>query len=211
MKRWSKRFFSSTRGRVVTLLRKGEASVNDLADELDVTGNAIRAHLNTLQRDGLVRPSGKRSGVRKPETLFALTPEAEQLFPKAYHLLFNQLLSQLQQRLPAGDIEDILRATGRGLAQTASPSEEKSPRARAERAVEVLEGLGGDAALHEKEQGFVIRGNGCPLSLAVREHPEVCRLAEALLSAATDMEVHERCKRNGTSQCVFLLEQRGHP
>ena len=206
MKRWSKRFFSSTRGRVVTLLRQGEASVNDLADALEVTGNAIRAHLNTLQRDGLVRPSGKRAGVRKPETLYALTPEAEQLFPKAYHLLFNQLLSELQRRLPAADVEDILRDTGRRLAKTASPSEDK-PRARAERAVEVLEKLGGDAALHEKERGFVIRGNGCPLSLAVREHPEVCRLAEALLAAATDMEVRERCKRNGTSQCVFLLEQ----
>src|SRR5690606_11837767 len=109
MKRWSKRFLSSTRGQVVQLLRGREATVNDLAASLKLTDNAVRAHLATLERDGLVQEAGKRAGVRKPERVYALTPEAEQLFPKAYHLLLGQLLGALGRRMPAAEVETILR------------------------------------------------------------------------------------------------------
>lgn len=58
--------------------------MNDLAAELDLTDNAIRAHLLTLERDGLLKQSGTQPGFRKPHATYALTPEAEQTFPKAY-------------------------------------------------------------------------------------------------------------------------------
>ena len=100
MELWSNRFLSSTRGQVVQLLRRGEATVNELAEALNLTDNAVRSHLLTLERDGLVRQSGKRTATRKPEVLFSLTPEAGQLFPKAYDLLFNQLLHSLVHESP---------------------------------------------------------------------------------------------------------------
>src|SRR5881398_826577 len=49
-----KRFFESTRGRIVLLLRASEKTVNDLAAHLQLTDNAVRAHLLSLERDGLV-------------------------------------------------------------------------------------------------------------------------------------------------------------
>src|SRR5262249_31339515 len=77
-----------------------EATVNELAEALNLTDNAVRSHLSTLERDGPVRQSGKRTAVRKPEVLYSLTPEAGQLFPKAYDLLFNQLLHSLVHESP---------------------------------------------------------------------------------------------------------------
>lgn len=209
MKRWGKRFLSSTRGQVVQLLRRGEATVNDLAEVLDLTDNAVRAHLTTLERDGLLRQAGKRPGVRKPEILYALTPEAEQLFPKAYHLLLNQLLTVLRERLPLGDVEEILREVGQGLA--AGPAslslKEKGVRERAEKALETLERLGGLAELQETGDGLTIRGYSCPLAASVREHPEVCQLAEALLSEIIGVPVRETCDRKGTPRCRFQIKQ----
>lgn len=206
MKRWSRRFFSSTRGQVIKLLRQGEATVSDLAEALDLTDNAIRSHLTKLERDELVYPSGKRPGVRKPETLYALTPEAEQLFPKAYHLLFNTLLEALHTRLPSAEVEQLLREVGRSLAEDLPTSGEgRSIRSRSEVAVEVLEDLGGLAELQESEDQFVIRGYSCPLAAAVKEHPEVCQLAEALLAGIIGRPVHEMCDRNGEVRCAFLV------
>ena len=46
--RRDERFFSSTRGRVVSLLRGGSRTVDELAGELELTDNAIRAHLAHL-------------------------------------------------------------------------------------------------------------------------------------------------------------------
>ena len=52
------RFFDSTRGRVVNLLRGKSGTVIELAEALGLTDNAVRAHLLSLERDGLVRQSG---------------------------------------------------------------------------------------------------------------------------------------------------------
>ncbi|HET8631769.1 MAG TPA: ArsR family transcriptional regulator, partial [Thermomicrobiales bacterium] len=81
---WERRFFGSTRGRVLALLRRASRTVDELARALGLTDNAVRAHLATLERDGLVRQEGLRRGAGKPAYAYDLTPAAERLFPSAY-------------------------------------------------------------------------------------------------------------------------------
>src|ERR671922_1517816 len=100
------RFFDSTRGRIVALLRGATRTVNELAEELGLTDNAVRAHLLSLERDGLVKQSGVQRGPRKPHFAYELTAEAERLFPKAYDALLNQLITALKGRLPHAALED---------------------------------------------------------------------------------------------------------
>src|ERR671916_3404377 len=100
------RFFDSTRGRIVSLLRGGSSTVNELAASLELTDNAVRAHLLSLERDSLIRQSGVQRGPRKPHFSYELTPEAERLFPKAYDTLLNQLITVLKGRLAPGALEE---------------------------------------------------------------------------------------------------------
>src|SRR5689334_6049836 len=113
---WDKRFWESTRGRIILLLRGGSLTVNELAEALGLTDNAVRTHLTALERDGLVRPSGRRPGTRKPTVTYDLTPDAERLFPKVYGPLLRHLLDELAERLPAKKREELARAAGRRLA-----------------------------------------------------------------------------------------------
>ena len=207
MKRWSKRFLASTRGKVVQLLRRGSASVSDLAGALGLTDNAVRSHLQTLERDGIVAPSGKRPGVRKPETLYALTPEADQLFPQAYHLLFNHLLDALERRMAPGDVEALLSEVGRDLAATRESKPSSAPlRQRVEKAADLLKDLGGLVEVRENGD-FLIQGYSCPLAAAVEHHPSVCRLAESLLSEVIQAPVTEVCDRSGPPRCAFQVKR----
>src|SRR5918998_791591 len=138
------RFFDSTRGRIVSLLRGGSSTVNDLASQLELTDNAVRAHLLTLERDGLVRQSGVQRGPRKPHFAYELTAEAERLFPKAYDSLLNQLITSLKGRLAPDALEDALREVGRSLAPRHRTK--KTPadlEARLQNALEVLKAIGG--------------------------------------------------------------------
>jgi len=207
MTRWSHRFLASTRGKVVQLLRRGSASVNELAEALDLTDNAIRSHLNTLERDGLVAPTGKRAAVRKPETLYALTPEADQLFPQAYHLLLNRLLEAVARRMPQEEVERVLREVGRelGAAQRPSPAD-ATLRQRVERAADVLKEIGGLAEISENGD-IIIQGYSCPLSASVEHHPDVCKIAESLLAEVIQAPVHEMCDRSGPPQCAFRVDR----
>ena len=63
---WTSRFFETTRGQIVLLLRQEVRTVAELAEALELTDNAVRAHLATLERDRFVRRAGERPGFRKP-------------------------------------------------------------------------------------------------------------------------------------------------
>src|SRR5438876_12129392 len=90
---WRERLFKSTRGKILDLLRTRERTVNELAAELRLTDNAVRAHLASLERDRLVSRSAMKPEVRKPKATTAPGPEAEQLFPKAYGRLVSCRMS----------------------------------------------------------------------------------------------------------------------
>lgn len=199
------RFLESTRGRVITLLRGSSCTVEELAARLELTDNAVRAHLTTLERDGLVRQSGVRRGSRKPHFTYALTREAERLFPKAYDALLNQLINVLKGRLSGEELEGVLREVGRSLAAEAPPAG-RDLQSRVRGVLKVLEELGGAAEAEREGDKVVIRGGSCPLAAAVSLHPEVCRLAESLIAKVVEAPVTEHCEREGTPRCRFEIE-----
>ena len=201
------RFFDSTRGRIVSLLRSGTGTVSELSEKLGLTDNAVRAHLLTLERDGLVRQSGVQRGARKPHFSYELMPEAERLFPKAYDALLNQLITALKGRLPQVALEDVLREVGRSLvASQVTGKSSTDLEGRVQRALEVLTAMGGSPTVEREGGKLLIRSGGCPLSAAVVEHPEVCELAEALVSEIIGAPVREHCDRGERPKCCFEVE-----
>ena len=206
---WDVRFFQSTRGRIVTLLRRSKSTVEDLARALDLTDNGVRAHLGVLERDGIVRQRGslrRSSGGGKPAYVYGLTEEAEDLFPKAYEPALRRLLDVLSERLGSGESEALLGSVGRRLAEEHST---RADGARLESAVEVLNELGGLAELEEHDGVLVIRGYSCPLAGVTSDHPEVCRMVETLIAELAGVPVHERCDRGERPRCCFEVAAAG--
>ena len=208
---WDQRFFESTRGRIVTLLRRSKCTVEDLARALDLTDNGVRAHLAVLERDGIVVQRGslrRTSGGGKPAYVYELTQEGEELFPKAYEPTLGRLLDVLCERHGPEESEALLRSVGRRLAEEHSRRADGA-HARLEMAVEVLNELGGLAELEERDGAVVIRGYSCPLGGVTPEHPEVCRMAEALVAEVAGVPVHERCDRSERPRCCFEVASAG--
>jgi predicted ArsR family transcriptional regulator len=192
--RWDHRFFASTRGQIVALLRRDSRTVDEMAQVLGLTDNAVRAHLATLERDGLVQQRGVRRGIGKPAYAYELTPDAERLFPKAYGPVLSQLLDVLSDQMSPEELEELLRRVGHRIAAAHTPAS-GDLLARLEVAVDVLNELGGLAELEERDDAFVIRGYSCPLAAAVPGHPAVCSLAETLLTDLVGVPVQECCDR----------------
>lgn len=203
----NKRFFESTRGQIVTLLRNAPCTVDEMAVKLKLTDNAVRAHLATLERDGLVRQSGIRRGLRKPHFTYVLTEQADQLFPKAYDALLNQLIAVLKHRLSPDEIEGVLREVGRAVAADMPGGTNGNIENRVQNALRVLEAIGGAAAIENDGDKIVIASNSCPLAAAVSVHPEVCRLAETLVAEIVKAPVEEQCNREGRPKCRFEISR----
>ena len=78
-------------------------------------------------------------------------------------------------------------------------------RVRLEAAVEVLNELGSLMERETEGGALCIRGYRCPFAAVVREHPEVCDLAETLLSELMGVPVQEHCARTGPEPCRFVV------
>ena len=202
------RFFESTRGRIVTLLRRGDLTVEVLAKAVGLTDNGVRAHLATLERDGIVRRHGTvrlASGGGKPAYVYELTPEAEALFPRAYEPVLGRLLDVLSEGLGSQESEALLGGVGRRMAgERGAP--DGGVRSRLEEAVAVLNELGGLAELEDHDGGFIVRGYGCPLAAVTPEHPEACRMVEAFIAELAGVPARERCERGVKPRCCFEVD-----
>ena len=77
------------------LRRRGQATADDIARQLDMTVSGARQHLTALVDDGfaeateLPRPPGQRG---RAQLAYTVTDRADALFPKAYGELTNELL-----------------------------------------------------------------------------------------------------------------------
>ena len=203
--RWRERLLESTRGQILALLRVEARTVNELAAALKLTDNAVRAHLISLERDGLIQRQGSRRGTRKPHASYGLTADAEQIFPKAYGLLLNHLMSSISKRLSSRDLRASMREVGRSLAK--EHGDELTKKSRNERltaALELLKKLGGAVALHHETDGkTLIRGKSCPLAAITAHYPNACLIVEALLTEIIGVPVKEHCTHGQSPSCCF--------
>ena len=202
----SRRFFETTRGRVLGHLRRGPATVEELAKALDLTDNAIRAHLTALDRDGLLRQTGVRRGpgAGKPAAVYELTAEAETGFSRAYAPVLTALLEELATRLPPLEAEALMRDAGSRLA-AAVPLRSAALEDRVREAAAVLNDLGGDVTVDRGPDGTRIRGTGCPLSATVARRPEACRAVQGLLARVIGAPVVLCCESAPKPRCCFTV------
>lgn len=207
----------SSRRQILGLLRAESRTAGELAEAIDISPQAVRDQLRTLEGRGWIEVGRlRRDTGGKPAREYVLTAAGEESFEKPYPEVLRHLIGELQDRLGGGPKRELLAAVGRRIGAEvseakvpgATPPDEPGPgglRERLAAAVEVLNGLGGAAAVEETEEGLRIQSHGCPLSGIVRQDPEACLLAEALVETIAGVEVRETCDRSGRPRCRFEL------
>jgi len=198
--RWDQRFFATTRGRILAVLRRAAATVDELAGTLGITDNAVRSQLATLERDGLVAPGESRRGVSKPSTAYVLTIEAERLFARGYAPVLAALLAEMSAEYGDAQAGALLRAAGRRLAAGEGSGDLS---ATLDSAVQVLNDLGGCAEWRVDGDRVVVQGYGCPLAEVAAQRPEICAMTEAFVAALTGLPMREACTHGERPRCAF--------
>jgi predicted ArsR family transcriptional regulator len=196
---------SATRERILTLLRRGPRTVDDLAQDVGVTPNSVRVQLATLERDGLVRRAGLRRRTRKPAHLYALSADAERGFSKAYVPFLASLLEVLGARYGADATATILAEVGRRIGREHAQARTQ-PALRLRDALDLLGELGGAADVERHGGTVVVRGLGCPLGEVVQKERRVCGALQNLLAEVIGVPVRESCERGSRPACRFEFE-----
>ncbi len=204
---WQESYFESSRGRLVAELRCGSHTVDELAHAVGVTHNAVRLHLQALERDGLVRLAGTRrtDGAGKPAHVYEMIPGSEERFSRAYAPVLGAVLQAMTTELDADTMEAILRKAGRAIASDVTPVLGKVSPDPIERVMRLISDLGGQATVERRNGSAILRGCGCILSSVTGEHPVMCRAVETILSEVTGTRVREECERGERVNCRFTI------
>jgi predicted ArsR family transcriptional regulator len=205
--RLQREFLESSRGRIIGVLRSGSLTVDEIAAELSVTGNAIRAQLATMERDGVVKRAAVRPGTTRPSRTYELTPEVDQLLSRAYIPLLTQLVRQFAAHESAAKFDRIMRQAGRGVASELArdfPAGTLATRVAAASQWLNRE-LGATTEVKKRDSRYVIDGRGCPLAALTGKHPGVCHAIESLLAELLEARVEECCDRTERPKCCFKV------
>ena len=100
-----------SRAVLLQLLRRGPATVEDLAEDTGLTPNAVRFHMASLEDEGDIETAGtrKHQGAGKPAVLYRLTAEAEVGFSKAYAPVLAATVQELRGSVPSDQVVPFLK------------------------------------------------------------------------------------------------------
>ena len=88
----------NTKEQILALLKQnGSMTIMELANEIDITEMAVRRHIQTLEREKLIRSEVKKQTMGRPSKVYQLAEQGEDYFPKKYKEFCLELLHGLKE------------------------------------------------------------------------------------------------------------------
>ncbi|MDZ7729277.1 MAG: helix-turn-helix domain-containing protein [Dehalococcoidia bacterium] len=204
-------FPETTQRILLELKRRGSATVPELAETLQLSNTAVRQPLKTLAGAGLVDYGNVGSGPGRRRHAYSLTPAAEQIFPRPYYQLAQNLLEFLRQRSPEL-LAEFLRVYGRAYADDLYRRAGERPAWEAlQRAAGWYEDLGYLTHTEEDAGGELsLTMYHCPYLDLARADARLCEREMAVLERVFDEHEVERTdyKVTGDLHCRYAFRPR---
>jgi predicted ArsR family transcriptional regulator len=176
-----------TRAKIVDLLLDGAQTTHQLGATIKIHHTAVRAHLEGLERNGLVVSEFRHEGVGRPKKYYALTNDGRELLPRRYQLMLGLMLENLLKTHGRGEVERLMGALARDLASRLETPDPALPiEERVRKSVEALNDLGFRASVHKKDGRLAIVRSSCVFQRTAAEHHDlVCRVFDQELLRAS--------------------------
>jgi predicted ArsR family transcriptional regulator len=201
----------STRQLLIRLLREhGEMTARDLAKRIGVTPVAVRRHLAVLQSQGYVSLRAVRRKLGRPAMLYALTDQAQDLLPKNYHALANQLLDVLQSTQGPEAISNLFNGRLDQLyGQYAPRMSGKDLEGRIKELARIQDEAGYAATWEKTPDGYLLREQNCVILRVACRFQDACRFEIELFRRLLDADI-ERVEHQVQGQrcCTYRVHHR---
>lgn len=188
---------------------KGSATVNELKDQLNITGVTVRHHLDRLRTQGVVSDPQvrRRKSPGRPEYQYVLTPMATDHFPKGYDTFALHLLDEIKSRFRSRQVDAIFEGVSRRIvASVPERDPDASHRTQVDNAVEFLNSQGYVARREQCYNGQVLHICNCPYEDLRQANPELCQMDLNLVTSM--LETEPECigvMAQGADTCSYLI------
>ena len=188
------------------LKNKTGMTADELSARLEITRNAVRQHLASMENDGLVKKGITRASGGRPEQLYILTEKGSECFPRHYAWFAQLLIESVQQDTGGEGLNERLSKMGELVSKQlrAQHPELVSRGEKIQKLTAVMEQLGYNARSSGSDKADVIEADNCVFHTLALSNPNICQFDLALISAFTDSTVeHQECMAKGGNICRF--------
>ena len=202
-----------TKRQIVELLkRRTSATVAELTEHLDVTGTAVRQHLDDLEANGLVErlESVSTGGRGRPRHPWALTSLAAELFPDRHADLTVELITAIIDSVGEDGLDAIIakRTERQRSTYLTALDGTESLEARAEALASIRSAEGYMADVTTDGDALVITEHHCPVCDAASACQGLCRdeleLFREVLGADATVERTSHLL-SGDNRCAYTV------
>lgn len=198
------------------LLKQGQASAQELAENLQISPQAVRRHLKDLETEGLIVHQAVQAGMGRPNYIYALSAAGRDRFPDRYDEFAVSLLDTLAETVGKEQMKSILRKQWERKAAEYRDRLGTGPlKERVDKLVELRRAEGYMAECHLvnsnnslQEERYILTEYNCAISHIAESYPSVCgHELEMFAVALPDCKV-ERTHWivNGEHRCGYMIQ-----
>ncbi len=196
------------------LLKRGEATAQDLAEKLDISPQAIRKHLKDLETEGLIYHTAEQVGMGRPQFLYALTTAGRDRFPDSYNQFAVNFLDTLIDTLGKEQVSEVLHKQWQRKAQHyKSQLGVGALKQRLEKLAEIRRAEGYVTEWFPVEgnnlenQDFIFTEYNCAIAHVAESFPSVCGHELEMFATVLDCPVERtHWMVDGEHRCGYLIQ-----
>lgn len=206
-------FLGGTRKSIMMNLLGKDANSVELASTIGINESAIRRHLETLEKEGLVFSKFQRFNKGRPKKIFALTANGKAVFPRKSKELLSFLARKITQRYGEEEMELLMSSVAKDFAETFMPKEMKGNlESRLRRLVQLLNDYGFFASLSKDWDKYIIEYRNCVFEDIIPQFGTyICKIDENIvkkIAGDVDIKWTSRIAR-GDRKCTQIISQLG--
>lgn len=204
---------TSTRDQILNLLkRNNQLTVSIIAQDLNITEMAVRRHLNTLERDGIVETTLHRQAMGRPTNVYHLSNIGQEMFPRNYDEFTIDILKDIEELAGNDKVKKLFEMRRERLKER---YEKKLTMPDFEERVMELARIHNEQGymteVEKAEDGtYIFKEFNCPIAEVAKNFPSICKTEIDLFKEVlqTDHVVCEYCLTSGEdAHCEFRIRE----
>ena len=202
----------STKDKILHLLKKDVSlSVNELTDCLEITHMAVRKHLNSLEKDGMITSQEVKQPMGRPLQTYLLTEKGESLFPKNYEGITIEFLHDMKEMFGDDVVNALFEKREQRLTNEYSEKMKsaKSMTHKINELVKIQNEKGYMANISQIDpHTYELVEHNCPILAVAHQFNVACSCETELLKNVLETDDVKRttCKTDGDDHCKFLIK-----
>lgn len=201
-----------TRKKIILHLKKAEhMTVAELSNVIGITPMAVRQHLMSLEKRGIVHYTTKKYGIGRPVFQYRLTEKAKDIFPKSYFSLVRDMLEGIEKMDGREKLDTLFRQRKDRMVTEKMRELEAANNAddRVKRFAASIDRDGFMVEMEEDDASWRVKQFNCMLSGVAGEYPEACKYELELYREIHGQSVKRiQCQREGAVACIYEIPKK---